>query len=157
MVCTLLVIYRKEWLKKHDADIVILDGKIKSYVLAEDLQEVDDYSKELGQKVDKLIQKIDSQYSTKDEIFARIDQVELDLHQNFITKPSFHLFWEKQKTEFTKTNAEIEIQKEYLQRVETEMRNLTTISAKNTDIKSIKQKMENLCKYEDLKALYNKV
>lgn len=87
----------------------------------------------------------------------KVTELDKFLRDNYITKAASALHIDKVKCEVDKNYKRIEDHQSELQKLQKEIKDLAKVSATKTETKDIRAQIENLCKYEDLEILYNKV
>lgn len=123
----------------------------------DDLDKTNEFTLELRQKVDTLSTTLKRDYCLSSEMTEKVSELDKFLRDNYITKTFYSLYNDKLKTELDKVNEKVTSQQGEIDKLQKELKVLSKSSATKTDIKSIQSQMENLCKYEDLNILYNKV
>lgn len=147
----------KEWLKKQQEEIKFLDSKIKRFVLYEDLDKTNSFADELFERLQNLNMKVERDYCTTKTVNKNLSDLEAFVKENYITTSVHTTTVDKQKSDHNKLLNKTEKLQASHEKLQKDHRDLLNISARKTDIKNLQEQVDKLCKYEDLKILYNKV
>lgn len=144
-------------LKAQKNAIQELEAKIERVILKEHLDEANQRTAKIGKDLETLTIKVSREYSTLEVMNEKVTQLDKFMRDNFIMKTLFHKYHDIHGKTITKMSHSIDELEGYAKRLDREIIDVKSNTVSKKDIRAVRQEITGLCKYDDLKDLYNKV